>query len=1490
MQTILFISDTKPEKYPTIDKHYTWYGIHKKLTFEEFSEIYHNNKPYAIYTFGNTKIWDYLFPIFEVRKKWVHLHSLPENLDIISCVFSGVIEHQYDSHHPLLSVITTTYNSKEKIQRPWTTLRNQTYKNWEWIVWDDSEDTKTYENLLEMQKKDLRMRVYRAPTHSGIIGEMKRLASGVAYGSYIIELDHDDEIHPELFQWILDAAKKHKEADFFYCDSAQLYEKTLKTHSYGDFFGYGYAGHSNIWSEMHNQWIISTICAPPNGITLRHLVGMPNHIRVWKTELYDKIGKHNPKLSVSDDYELLVKSYIHGKWCHIRACGYYQYRNEDGNFTFIRNSLIQHNVRHIYNHYKPQLPQPVQNFKIEPVWKFDHDIYPTTHLTYDPYPHDYSIIMIDPTLERLKSIFNINKSFHIYIIGKCPENISKEWKLKITWWNLGTDNINDKIRYAKKLLVTGKNIIMEEEINQIITEKPKINIITPCCRQDNLDIIIKSINFKLIDKWYIIYDTSKNRSYTKKYENNPQIEEHFCSDVGSAGHPQRNFGLNLVNDGFVYFLDDDNIIHPEFWNIVPTLDINYFYTFDQQQVYVGKILKGNIIKVYWIDTAQFIIPKQLINNLTFDINKYQADGIFITKINELYPKNHIYIPKIACYYNFLEKNNMIQLSNIDFSQPTNLCKIMGEYGSDKGSTDIINSTHNYTLIYNELFKELFNKNINIFELGIGTLNPTIVSHMKSNNKSGASLRAWSTIFPNANIYAADIDKTILFNDDRIKTYYCDERNINSIKSLWDSIPVKFDIIIDDAIHEFNDNIRFFENSIHKLNGGGYYIIEDIHHYDLLNFRNKIKELQTKYPYLQFQLLSVPNKNYNDNTMLIIKSNVIDQKVLAYYFPQYHSIPENDVVFGKDFNDWELFKNIKKDDLTLFKKPLNPPDGLGYYDPTLIDVRQKQANLAKKYGIDGFIYYHYWLENHPVMNKVLDKILEDNEPNIPFCLCFANDSWKHKYGSTGGTYKTMYPDGSTFRQLYDNPTEHANYLYKLFKHPNYIKVNNQPVLFIYKFDSDVSSYLNKISTELLQYNINMYIVATTSNFCLSNYNNETEYIRKPDAYTPFIAHHKLNQYQKKLPESLSKLPCLHGGFMGWNSMLRHPDFKTIIDYTPNDITKNICKDLLLMKYDKNSPQIYTMFAWNEWTEGAIIEPNSIYGEDLGNAIQQGKNIVELLQYNNQLKNTTFEYGLGNKFISITKMVHIKCIEYIERLQKWAICIPKDDTIRGKIFEDPLPGVVKVIKVLFNGIETIYDDTDDVIIEIPNKSQFTQNLTYNLCNSLNILYNTNPTEPMTCVEIGSFEGRGSIAIIEKLCKNSESKLYCIDPLDNEYVKGNEKLSFWNNACDGQKNRFYNNTKNYSNIFLLEGTSDAMIPKLLDNTIDFAYIDGDHSPEQVYKDAINILPKMKSNSIILFDDYKFNTNNIITSIGIDKFLGEIEGKYKLIFKNYQLAIKII
>jgi len=198
MQYVYFISPEILPKYPEIDEHYTWYHIHNDLSFEEFSELWQTNEPYAIYTYGKTIGWSFLNKIFNVRKRWVHLDVLPEKLDIIPNVFSTCLHHIYDDDHPLISVITSTFDSKEKIFRPLRSLQNQTYTNWEWVIWDDSKNNSTYENLLNIQKKDLRIRVYKAPKHSGSIGEMKRLASGVSYGSFILELDHDDDLHPEL--------------------------------------------------------------------------------------------------------------------------------------------------------------------------------------------------------------------------------------------------------------------------------------------------------------------------------------------------------------------------------------------------------------------------------------------------------------------------------------------------------------------------------------------------------------------------------------------------------------------------------------------------------------------------------------------------------------------------------------------------------------------------------------------------------------------------------------------------------------------------------------------------------------------------------------------------------------------------------------------------------------------------------------------------------------------------------------------------------------------------------------------------------------------------------------------------------------------------------------------------------------------------------------------------------------------------------------------
>lgn len=203
---------------------------------------------------------------------------------------------------------------------------------------------------------------------------------------------------------------------------------------------------------------------------------------------------------------------------------------------------------------------------------------------------------------------------------------------------------------------------------------------------------------------------------------------------------------------------------------------------------------------------------------------------------------------------------------------TTLCEIMGRNKSDKGNIDIINSWHNYTTLYSSIFEKIRNNNLRVFELGLGTNNINLPSNMGVDGRPGASLYGWNEYFPNSLIFGADIDMNILFNTDKIKTFFCDMLNPNIIKDMWNNkeLHENFDIIIEDGLHEFNANVCFFENSIHKLKKGGYYIIEDIHYNDFISFENKIKEWKNIYLYLQFNLIKIPStRNIYDNNVLVI---------------------------------------------------------------------------------------------------------------------------------------------------------------------------------------------------------------------------------------------------------------------------------------------------------------------------------------------------------------------------------------------------------------------------------------------------------------------------------------------------------------------------------------------------------------------------------------------------------------------------------------------
>ena len=142
------------------------------------------------------------------------------------------------------------------------------------------------------------------------------------------------------------------------------------------------------------------------------------------------------------------------------------------------------------------------------------------------------------------------------------------------------------------------------------------------------------------------------------------------------------------------------------------------------------------------------------------------------------------------------------------------------YGCDKSLN------HNYHFIYGTIINLIGNVS-SMLEIGLGTTNTDVVSHMGKTWVPGASLRAFRDFLPNAIIYGADVDKRILFEEERIKTYYVDQTDLNSFTILDNSINEKLDLVIDDGLHSPNANIAVISFSINKLKKGGWIVIEDI---------------------------------------------------------------------------------------------------------------------------------------------------------------------------------------------------------------------------------------------------------------------------------------------------------------------------------------------------------------------------------------------------------------------------------------------------------------------------------------------------------------------------------------------------------------------------------------------------------------------------------------------------------------------------------------
>ncbi len=166
------------------------------------------------------------------------------------------------------------------------------------------------------------------------------------------------------------------------------------------------------------------------------------------------------------------------------------------------------------------------------------------------------------------------------------------------------------------------------------------------------------------------------------------------------------------------------------------------------------------------------------------------------------------------------------------------------------------------------------------------------------------------------------------------------------------------------------------------------------------------------------------------------------KPLAFYLPQYHPVPENNEWWGKGFTEWTNVSKAKP----LFEghdQPIYPAD-LGYYDLRLPEVREQQAQMAKEYGVHGFIYYHYWFgSGKQLLERVANDVLQSGKPDFPFCFCWANETWSGIWHGLSEKIlvKQTYPDEQDL-------IAHFEYLLPFFKDSRYIKVDNKPVFIVY----------------------------------------------------------------------------------------------------------------------------------------------------------------------------------------------------------------------------------------------------------------------------------------------------------------------------------------------------------------------------------------------------------------------------------------------------------
>lgn len=360
------------------------YNWHKQGEYTLRSEIYHEDNlcdEVVVYSLGSpeniiqdvSRINPDVIMSFNVKldlnipflvEKYIFYPSLIDDVilanDIV--VQSTFINCRYP--RPKFSIFTPTYNIGEKILRTYESIKNQTFNDWEWVVLDDSPNDETWKLLMEISEKDFRVKPHKMrPSTGGNIGLAKNRAASLCDGEWLVELDHDDTLLTKCLEYLDKASKEFPDAGFMYSDvteqyddgSPKYYDHKWEDDWYGredNYFDFGYAGHT--WVNEDGKDLLAHHYPDINPLTIRFNISMPSHVRVWKRDVYLKIGGHNKNTPVADDFELIVRTFLNTKMVHIKKVLYIQWNNK--NSTTDNNAIdINRRSRLIRDFYDKQI-------------------------------------------------------------------------------------------------------------------------------------------------------------------------------------------------------------------------------------------------------------------------------------------------------------------------------------------------------------------------------------------------------------------------------------------------------------------------------------------------------------------------------------------------------------------------------------------------------------------------------------------------------------------------------------------------------------------------------------------------------------------------------------------------------------------------------------------------------------------------------------------------------------------------------------------------------------------------------------------------------------------------------------------------------------------------------------------------------------------------------------------------------------------------------